>query len=488
MHLFCNFGRLIIDNMDIIGRKKEIHLLNNSLKTKKSELIAVYGRRRVGKTFLIREVCKKNIVFEVTGLYNGSKREEISLFFAQLKSYTSIFDKRKKPSDWQEAFELLKEYIDSLKGVSKKVLFFDELPWLCTHKSNFLSYLGHFWNTYCEKRKDLMVVVCGSAASFMVKKVVKDKGSLHARLSYKIKLEPFNLCETKQYLKFRNVNYTNYDIVQLYQAIGGIPHYLSKIEKGLSVNQNIQQLCFSKDGILSTEFDEIFVSLFSSSETHIKIVKALSMVQQGVTRNQLLKDTSLPTNGKFSDSLNELIASGFVSEYIPFGKKKERVYRLSDEYSLFYLKFIQQNKYVSNVWQNLSKSQSYKIWTGFVFETICLKHINQLKSALKILGVRSASYSWRTDGAQIDLIIDRDDNIINICEMKFYNAEYVIDKKAETELRNKIAIFDNATNTKKNIQLTLITTYGVKANEYYHSIVNNDFNIDVLFNDIDEYL
>ena len=208
-----------------------------------------------------------------------------------------------------------------LLNLEFEVLFFDELPWLCTHKSNFLSYLGHFWNTYCEKRKDLMVVVCGSAASFMVKKVVKDKGSLHPCLSYEIKLESFNLCKTKQYLKFRNVNYTNYNIVQLYQAIGGIPHYLSKIEKGLSVNQNIQQLCFSKDGILSTEFDEIFVSLFSSSETHIKIVKALSMVQQGITRNQLLKDTGLPTNGKFSDSLNELIASGFVSEYIPFGKK-----------------------------------------------------------------------------------------------------------------------------------------------------------------------
>ncbi|MEI7597054.1 MAG: ATP-binding protein [Bacteroidota bacterium] len=471
--------------MDIIGRKKEIQLLNNSLKTKESELIAVYGRRRVGKTFLIREVCKKNIVFEVTGLYNGSKQEEIAIFFSQLKSFTSIFDKRKKPGDWQEAFELLKEYIDTLKGSTKKVLFFDELPWLCTHKSNFLSYLGHFWNTHCEKRKDLTLVVCGSAASFMVKKVIKDKGSLHARLSYKIKLEPFNLYETKQFLKSKNVNYTNYDIVQLYLAIGGIPHYLSKIEKGLSVVQNIQELCFTKDGILSNEFEEIFVSLFSNSEIHIKIVKALSVVQQGITRSQLLKETGLPTNGKFSDSLNELMASGFVSEYIPYGKKTEHIYRLSDEYSLFYLRFIQKNKYIPNVWQNLSKTQSYKPWTGFAFETICLKHVAQLKSALKIAGIRSVNYSWKADGAQIDLLIDRDDNIINICEMKFYNAEYTIDKKEEIALRNKIAVFENTTKTKKNIHLTLVTTYGVKANEYFHSMVNNDFTIDVLFKEID---
>ncbi|MFY7668281.1 MAG: AAA family ATPase [Crocinitomicaceae bacterium] len=467
----------------MVGRNYEINRLLNSLKSNDSELIAVYGRRRVGKTFLIRNIYKEHIKFEVSGLYQGEKEQQLDIFFDELKKVSLRFLEEDRPESWKDAFELLKKYINGLRGKEKKVIFIDEMPWLDTHKSDFRMYFGHFWNTYCEKRNDLIVVICGSAASYMVQNVISNQGSLHARLTYKLHIKPFTLYETKAFLESKNIHWGHFHILHLYIAIGGIPHYLNKIQKGESVVQTIQRLCFDANGDLVNEFEEIFESLFTHSSSHISMVRALAQTNKGLTREKLIIQSNLHTGGSFTQALEELIASGFVSKYAALNKKsKNTLYRLSDEYSRFYLKYIEQNKNQgANFWKTLFQSQSYLSWAGFNFETICLKHIHQIKKALKIEGIHSVNSSWTSKGAQIDLVIKRDDHWINLCEMKFHSSEYTIEKSELENLRNKIALFKSETRTKDIVAITIITTFGITQNANFHEIVENSFTMDVLF-------
>lgn len=467
----------------MIGREYEIERLTESLKSNSSELIAVYGRRRVGKTYLIRNVFKKRISFEVTGLYGGKKENQLDIFFEELKKVSKKLKEQDKPSDWKEAFELLKKHITGLKNVEKKVIFIDEMPWLDTHKSDFRMYFGHFWNTFCEKRDDIIVIVCGSAASYMVQNVISNKGSLHARLTYKLQIKPFTLYETKAYLESKNIKWGHYHILHLYIAIGGVPQYLSKVRKGESVVQAIQRMCFDENGDLVNEFEEIFESLFNNSSSHIAIVKALGQLNKGIERDELIKKSKQYGGGAFTRALDELIASGFISKYLPFDKKsKNTLYRLSDEYSKFYLKYIEPYKNQGeNFWKTMFQKQSYISWAGFNFETICLKHVPQIKKALKIEGIHSISSSWSGEDAQVDLVIKRNDHWINLCEMKFYNSEYKIGKNEFENLKNKVEKFKHETGTKDAVVITMMTTYGVQKNEYFHQIVENNFTMEILF-------
>lgn len=467
----------------MIGREYELSRLQESLKSNQSELIAVYGRRRIGKTYLIRNVYEKHIKLEVTGLYQGNKEKQIDIFFGALQAASKRFEKTDPPRNWKQAFELLKEYINGLRGSQKKVIFIDEMPWLDTHKSDFRMYLGHFWNTFCEKRNDLVVVLCGSAASYMVQNVISNQGSLHARLTYKLQIKPFSLYETKSFLESKNINWGHYHILHLYIAIGGVPHYLSKVRKGESVVQTIQRMCFDADGDLYNEFDEIFESLFQHSTSHVSIVRALGPLGKGCTRNELIKKSGHAGGGAFTRALDELIASGFAAEYSAFDKKVKRtLYRLSDEYSKFYLKYIEPNKNQgTHFWKTMFQKQSYISWAGFNFESICLKHVNQIKKALKIQGIHSVNSSWKTEGAQVDLVIKRADNWINLCEMKFHGSPFKIGKKELSDLRNKVNRFKEDTKTNDAVVITMITTFGVVEDANFHEIIENDLEMGILF-------
>ena len=466
----------------IVGRITEQTKLKEAFENDNSELIALYGRRRIGKTFLIREFYKTSIVFEVTGLFDGNMNDQLENFTKELKKRTKKSE-LDVPNSWLDAFTKLEGYIDSLKGEKKKVIFIDEFPWIATAKSKFLMAFENFWNTYCTKRDDLIVVICGSAASYMVQKIINNKGGLHNRISRKIRLLPFNLHETELFLTKNGLTYTRYDIIQIYMAVGGIPHYLEKLQKGLSVPQNLDTLCFSKDGLLNDEFNQLYVSLFDNSERHMKIIKTLASSNKGFTRNELIDKSGIPSGGDFSLKLEELIESGFVTEYPYYQNKKQlTLYRLSDEYSKFYLKFINNNKNGGKgTWQRFCTSQSYVSWSGFVFETLCLKHVYQIKKSLRIDAIYSTSSSWFNENAQIDLLIDRDDNVINLCEMKFYNAPYTIDKKYYLNLKNKISELKKDTNTRKNIFITILTTYGVNQNKYSKELIQNSLDMDALF-------
>jgi AAA+ ATPase superfamily predicted ATPase len=472
--------------MSLIGRKKEKMLIESALKSKKAELIVVYGRRRVGKTFLIRETCKNFIRFEFVGMNKASAKEQLRLFSMTLYNYTKI--KNKIPTNWLEAFQQLKEYCDSMSGPKKNVIFIDEFPWLDNNKSSFLKAFDNFWNSYAVKRNDLLVIVCGSAASYMINKIIRNKGGLHNRLTEKIRVEPFNLYETELLLKKNKVVLTRYDILQLYMIMGGIPHYIEKIQTGESAVQAIDRLCFEKDGFLRNEFSNVFASLFDQADNHEKIIRTLAEIRKGLTRNELIKKSKLASGGNLTQTLKELEESGFIEHYSPYGNSKNALYRLSDEYSAFYIKYIEHNKpSKSPVWSKLQHQASYRSWAGFSFETICIKHVEQIKESLKISGVNSNSGNWieknEQQGAQIDLLIDRDDNVINICEIKFHNAPFTIDKKYAAELIRKQNTFKTCTKTKKSIFLTFITTYGLTNNEYYRQLVQNSLSLDDLFLD-----
>jgi AAA+ ATPase superfamily predicted ATPase len=463
----------------VIGRENQLFLLNNALISNKSELVAVYGRRRVGKTFLIRETYKKHFVFELSGIPQGDIKDQLMNFYQELVKKSKKMAKYPKPANWMEAFSLLEKFIDGLTTKGKKVIFLDEFPWIYTQKSKFIQLFAHFWNNYCSKRSDLVVVICGSSASFMVNKVINDKFGLHNRITLPIRLLPFTLYETELYLKSRKIHWDRYAYVQLYMAIGGIPHYLEKIQRGDSVATAIDRLCFQKDGVLVNEFNQVFTSLFENASIHIKLVETLALSQKGLTRSEIISKSNINSGGTLSHTLRELIESGFVSESQPYNKVKETLYRLSDEYSIFYQRFIKPNK--NSSWVTLYNSRSYITWCGFAFETLCLKHVRQITKQLGISGMSVNSVSWRNSLAQIDLLLDRSDRCINLCEIKFSESEFVISKSYLESLQRKKEVFKNDLKSRKNLFVTFITAFGVKENDYYNKIVDNQITIDSFF-------
>lgn len=470
-------------NTKVVGRLREIEILKDALASDVPELIAVYGRRRVGKTYLIRQIFQKETIFELTGLHNGNMPDQLQNFHLALSKVSKDNSYVAAPSDWLEAFARLEEFTDKQTVTKKKVVFIDELPWLATRRSKFMMAFEHFWNSYASKRKDLIVVVCGSAAAFMVNNIVRNKGGLHNRITRKLRLLPFSLHETALYLKNCGIQYSNYDILKLYMTIGGIPQYLNYLVKGDSVDQTIDKLCFEKDSPLRTEFKDVFASLYDNPDRHEAIIRALSKTRAGLTRAEIAVKSGVSSGQRLTKTLEELEESGFIEWYTAFGKKQNgAICRLNDEYCMFYLKFIERSTAKgAGTWIAKANGQSYTSWLGFSFELACLKHVQQIKSALGIPAVDSDNFGWRGEGAQIDLLIDRADNVINLCEMKFSAAEYTITKPYANELRNKSSTFRLASNTKKNIFITMITTFGIKQNPYSLELIQKELTADALF-------
>ncbi len=474
----------------LIGREKEIEVLEEALRSDESEMIAVTGRRRVGKTFLVRSVYENKIDLEFTGVQNAPRAEQISSFHFLLRQYAGEKQDLPLPKTWLTAFHQLITVLSAerKKSDEKIILFFDELPWLATKKSGFLRAFGFFWNNWATKN-DIVVVICGSAASWIIEKIVKDKGGLHNRITKRVNLKPFTLAESETFLKSRGINLNHYHIVLLYMITGGIPHYLKEVKAGKSAVQNINEMCFSNEGLLTDEFENLYPALFEKSENHIAVIRVLAAKNKGMTRADIVKNAKLPNGGGTTKVLNELLYSGFISEYYPFGKKrKDTLYRLTDEYSLFYLNFIEKRKRnVSDAWQVLSQSSVFKSWSGYAFESLCLKHVAKIKEALKISGIytETSGFIFRGDdtlpGAQIDLLIDRNDQTINLCEIKFYQSTFTVNKSYAEKLMQKRTVFAEVSKTKKQIFLTMITTFGVTENQYSQALIDNELTIDVLF-------
>ena len=475
----------------LVGRAAEQHILRAAAQSAEAELIAVYGRRRVGKTFLIREYFGNAIVFELTGVHGANLGEQLQGFSNVLGRALQSALIPAAPRDWQHAFQQLVAYLESLPRVKRKrVVFLDELPWLASRRSGFLRAFEHFWNSWGVRRSDLIVVVCGSASAWMVQRLLHARGGLHNRVTRRMRLEPFSLLETEQYFASQKIQVGRYQTLELYMALGGIPYYLRQIERGESAGVTIDRLCFARNGPLRDEFPRLYASLFEHAERYEQVVRALAAKPHGLTRTELIRSTQLSSGGTASQLLEDLEQCGFIMRMPHFGlDTKEAVYRLIDEYSFFYLKWIERHRgHAAHVWITKRGAPAWRAWSGYAFEGICLKHTASLKRTLGIEAVDTLESTWqyrtgREDerGAQVDLLIDRKDACINLCEMKFAEAEFVIDKRCAEQLRNMRETFRRVTGTRKALILTLVTTYGLRDNQYGRELVDKSLDMNALF-------
>lgn len=469
---------------NIIGRSKEKGILQNLLDSSKSELLAIYGRRRTGKTYLIREFFQDQGLFlEFTGMLQGRASEQLWNFSQVLNQAFCSHPQIKPPKNWNQAFHILVDRLAQIPQEKKVIIFFDELPWLATPRSDLLRSLEYLWNRHLSQRSNIIVILCGSAAAWMIKKIVNNRGGLHGRLTRKIHLQPFSLCETELFLRAKNIMLDRKQLVELYMVTGGIAKYLEQAEPGLSSAQIIQKLCFTQHGFLRSEFQPLLASLFEDSELHIAIIKALAKTRKGLTLSKISETTKKTISGRFSEALKDLVASGFV-QFIPFygRQKRDGLYRLVDEYCLFYLNWIQGKDPLIP----FERSPEFFSWAGYAFENICIKHIHRIIKALDLPIVAKSIWYWDkkpTDlpGAQIDLIIDRTDRCINLLEMKFCEGSYSIKSNYSQHLQQRKVIFSEATKSRKTIFNTLITPFGATKNPPYLSSIDQQLTLDALF-------
>ena len=454
----------------MIGRTKEIEELIRLYESDESEFVAVYGRRRVGKTYLVRETFSDRFAFHHTGLPNATKHQQLVHF---KESLAAAGARVKTPRNWFEAFHALREVV-ARSAFRRKVVFIDELPWMDTAKSDFLMALETFWNEWASARKDIVLIVCGSAAAWMVKNLFRNRGGLHNRVTARICLQPFTLGECEMFAAERGLGMSRADIAECYMALGGIPYYWRYLARGMSLAQNLDRLCFAVDAPLKGEFDELYSSLFRDAISYKKVVAALAKKKIGMTRLELIEALDISTTGRLSESLKTLEASGFIRSYRSYGaKKKNAIYQLTDPFTLFHFRFLETPSTDEHFWSSTLSSPAQAAWRGLAFERLCLLHLPQVRRALGVGSIHVEAYGWSfkgdetyPDGVQIDLVLERADNVINICEMKYSATVYAIDKAYDSALGRKIATFAGVTGTRKAIHLTLVTANGLLHNQY----------------------
>lgn len=462
----------------IIGRDKEMQLLRDTLTSEYSQFVAVYGRRRVGKTFLIRESFNYHFDFQFTGADKTPARKQLARFRNAL--IQQGLQDVPQITNWIDAFFELERFLDE-RPAGKKVVFLDELPWMDAPRSGFLSELESFWNGWASARKDIILVVCGSATSWMMNKIIKNKGGLHNRLTHRISLKPFSLGRCSELCRANGITLSPKQLLEGYMVFGGIPYYWSLLHKGASMDQEIDRLIFSSDGEMHDEFEMLYAALFRQPQPYLNIIELLAKKQVGMTREEIRTQLKVDTGGYFTDLLNDLEWCGFIRSYSVMGKKsKEEVYQLIDNYTLFYYSFIKNSKQNEHSWMALVSSPRYNTWHGLAFERVCLWHIEQIKYKLGISGILSEEYAWKyygdkdTDirGVQIDLLINRKDGVIDLCEMKYSQSPFAITQEYAAELHRKLSTFQNVTRTKSAVHIVLVTTDGVLHNAQWGEIQN----------------
>ncbi|MDD7271003.1 MAG: ATP-binding protein [Spirochaetales bacterium] len=472
--------------MRIIGREREKDCLMQCLLSKKPELVAVYGRRRVGKTYLIKEFFNNHFSFYTTGIADEKTQGQLKTFHSSLIKYG--YHDKKIPSDWFEAFEMLRKMLDS-DGLyrepinNKRVIFLDELPWMDTAKSDFKSAFEYFWNSYASSKDDILIIVCGSATSWILNNLIYDRKGFHNRITKRIHLAPFSLAECEELFEYNNMVMTRSQMIESYMIFGGVPYYLNLLDSRLSLIQNVEELCFKEYGDLHFEYHSLFHSLFNKPEKHMAILESLARNSYGLTRTQLSGVKEIGGGSVLTKDLRELEECGFIRRFNKLTKKSEEsFYQLIDPFVLFSIMFLNNKKLKS--WKEQINTPGYYSWRGKSFEIVCLNHITQIKLALGISGIESDEYSWhgsnKEDGAQIDLLIVRKDGVINLCEMKFTNEAYSLDSDEYEKLLNRMSRFRKETDTDYAIHITLICSSGYKRNKY-SDIIQNVITGDELF-------
>ncbi len=485
----------------IIGRLREKELLMDLFGSKKSEFIAVYGRRRIGKTYLIKNLMDSlpSVFFHVTGLQKGSLKEQLGEFAKQIGATFYQGPSLIPQSAWIDAFEDLTQAINKIPKGKKVVLFFDEFPWMATPRSKLITALELYWNRYWVFDSRIKLIICGSSTSWIIENIINNKGGLHNRVTRTLHLKPFSLYETKSFLKDRQIHLTHRQILDLYIVLGGVPLYWSFIRKGRSAHQSIDELCFQGDGPLVKEFGRLFGSLFEDAKPYMELIRTIAKFRYGIGQSELIKKSKLPDGGSTVRKLHQLEEAGFITSLVPYGRKDKGIYYvIDDEYSLFYLYWIEPNLKIiakkainEGFWISQSNQSAWKIWAGLSFESTCYKHIDQIRKALKIDPGATAG-TWRfaskvdktEQGAQVDLLFDRLDGAITLCEIKCSEKQFAINKSYAQELLKKMEVFQKQTKTKKQLFFCMITTMGLKPTMYSEEIVTNQATLEDLFKNV----
>lgn len=484
--------------MNIVGRQREQLLLTHILQSSSAEFCTVVGRRRIGKTYLIRHffATKKVIFFNSTGMKDGALKIQIEHFAEQIGTSFLNGITPKTNNTWESAFKILTDAIQNVRKNQKIILFLDEFPWMATRNSRLLQTLDYYWNQHWSKDNRIKLMVCGSSASWIIDNIIANKGGLHNRTTQTIHLEPFTLNESKQYLSNLGFKLTNKQVTQVYVVTGGVAYYLSKFNSNLSIDQNIDNIAFSKNSFLLREFENLFASLFNDHELYISIIRAISSSHTGIGQQALFSRLNMPKGYGLLSKLKSLEDCNFITSFIPlFNKEKGIYYKVSDEYTLFYFNWIEpiknmlNNKHLGkNYWEKRKATPQWRSWSGYAFESICHKHSAQISDALGI-SATSVPSSWRyipskgaaEEGAQIDLLFDRDDDAITLCEIKYTDTPLAIDKSYASNLLRKMEVFRNRTKTTKQLFMAIISASGLKKTMYSEEIVNALVTIDDLF-------
>ena len=479
---------MIMKQKKIVGREAEMEEMRRCYESDRSEFVIVYGRRRVGKTFLVDSFFDKKYDFAYVGGHQLSKAKQLRSFAKALKKYAGLKNQPKLHT-WEDAFDALEEYIETLSDEKRKVIFIDEMPWIDTPQSEFVEALEIFWNGWGARRTDIMLVASGSASSWMMDKLVENTGGLHARITNNIYIRPFTLKETEEYLLSRKIRWSRYQILQLYMIMGGIPFYLSLLDPAQTLIANIDRLFFRKNSELRTEFDELYNAIFNKSDKYLEVVNVLNNNHEGMTFSELQKLVTLEGT-RLTTVLRNLERCDFIISFRQFGNKSRgTLYRLADFYTLFYYKFISLTDGKDEKWwEHNYNSHSVEAWQGYTFELICLTHLEQIRQKLGISGISTSASSWRytpiknemARKAQIDLVIERGDRIINLCEMKFSVAPYTITNKYAEDFRTRLQLFLEKERTTNGIARTFVTTFGV-VDGVNKDIVDSEIVADDLF-------
>ena len=480
---------------NVIGREAEISTLERLYQSRKSEFVAIYGRRRIGKSYLVSEVYRNKIVFSAVGTYikDGDKNYETYRKLQLDHFYDSLIlsgldgNTTEKPTCWREAFLLLRKLLTGIRS-RRKVILIDELPWLAgPQSSEMISELGYFWNSWADSQRNIVLVVCGSATSWMLDNVIRDYGGLHGRLTETIKLFPFTLAECQKYYKRNGFRLSQYEMCICYMALGGVPFYLDKLNNSKTITENIDSIFFADDKI-HQEFIDVYAGLYASKERYVDIVKALGGHFYGMTQKEISDTIHLKSGGSLSKLLENLKESGIIRAYPRYGKERvETVYQLIDFFSLFYLRFILGKQAKKGIWNSIHGTPTFYTWAGDTFELLCIEHLPQIQNALRIASI-DRNYCWNGKsadgmGAQIDLLLEsKAERTDYLCEMKFTGSKYAITNNDEEDILNKISAFATSKmhNKTHSIQLVMVTTMGIAKGEHA-SIVNQSVTLDDLF-------
>jgi len=470
----------------MVGRKEEQRLLCELASSGEPEFVVVYGRRRIGKTFLVRETFGNDFFFCYTGIANRNARHQRTEFAKTLREYgwAPKGTGADTPGNWFDAFDALRALATKAGTKERLLIFIDEMPWMDNKKSDFVPAFEHFWNGWASGQKNIMLIACGSATSWITKKIFRNKGGLYNRATRQIALKPFTLAECKEYYDSRGIAMNTQDLVESYMIFGGVPYYLRMIEKRYSLALNVDRICFGEAAPLRHEFNRLMDTLFVDPTKYLRVLEALHTKKKGLTRESIANLVDFGNGGNLTRILLELEECNFIRRYKPFGKEKNgALYHLADPFTAFHLTFIRATD-SENFWSSYIDNAGHRAWSGYAFEQVCLAHINQVKKALGISGVHTDVSSWigrgGEKGAQIDLVIDRGDRVINLCEIKFAKGPFEIDRAYDLALRGKIEVFRNETKTRKALHLTMVTTYGVKPGKYA-GLVQSEVSMDELF-------